>query len=137
MGEWTGRLAQHETAVLEVHEQLTAVIRATDEHALHQQQAPILRMLDRANDYMNKLNATRTRESDLEDGSWIGQARLEAERRRSRRSGRFSTAHQAASMKGTTQACDGCSLPLTLPVRCAGCLRQVVQGLWCGTWSAN
>ena len=75
MGKWTSRFAQCEMQVMDVHHQLVAAMRATEGPSgspiHHLVDAPLHRMLDRANDYLAEHLATKTGPKRLEDSALV------------------------------------------------------------------
>jgi hypothetical protein len=80
VGKGVGRFAQYETEVIEMHTRLAAALRAmeagttgdtaaslTPHPTVYHHDAPLHRMLDRANNYLTRLAPTQTENTGFED----------------------------------------------------------------------
>lgn len=75
MGQWTSRFAQCEAQVIDVHNQLAIAMHAAEEGSRAPTQqladAPLHRMLDRANDFLSEILTTKPRRGRSQDGTTV------------------------------------------------------------------
>lgn len=111
-GKSTGKFAQCEMEVIEVHQQLAAAMCAAEGGSgpsPHQHDAPLHRMLDRANDYLAGLLATRSGSRRFQHGQLASHDSQEASPRRSGNGGHREAAEDTANEEAEQACCTSIS----------------------------